>query len=64
MKVNGKQVVLESPLTLREYLEREGYKTQHVAVERNGEIVPRSSFSEIWLSDGDSMEIVCFVGGG
>lgn len=64
MKVNGKQVVLEKSLSLQEYLEREGYKTQHVAVERNGEIVPRSSFPEIVLSDEDSMEIVCFVGGG
>jgi thiazole synthase len=35
-----------------------------VAVERNGEIVPRSTLAEVALSDGDVLEIVHFVGGG
>jgi thiazole synthase len=35
-----------------------------VAVERNGEIVPRSTLTEAVLSDGDTLEIVHFVGGG
>ena len=35
-----------------------------VAVERNGEIVPRSTLAEVALADGDVLEIVHFVGGG
>src|SRR6185369_7109384 len=35
-----------------------------VAVERNGEIVPRSTHSDVALADGDVLEIVHFVGGG
>ena len=37
---------------------------EKVAVERNGEIVPRSTLEEVGLSDGDKLEIVHFVGGG
>ena len=35
-----------------------------VAVERNLEIVPRSTYAQVGLSDGDRIEIVHFVGGG
>lgn len=35
-----------------------------VAVERNREIVPRSTLAEVMLADGDQLEIVHFVGGG
>jgi len=35
-----------------------------VAVERNREIVPKSTFARVVLSDGDALEIVQFVGGG
>ena len=35
-----------------------------VAVERNGEIVPRSTLGDVALADGDLLEIVHFVGGG
>src|SRR5512133_1232394 len=37
---------------------------QKVAVERNGEIVPRSTLGQVMLADGDVLEIVHFVGGG
>ena len=64
MKVNGKFVRLAKPLSLQEYLEREKYVTAHVAVERNGHIVPRADFSRTMLGDEDCLEIVAFVGGG
>lgn len=38
--------------------------TRHVAVERNQAIVPRSTFADAPLMDGDRIEIVQFVGGG
>jgi len=37
---------------------------KRLAVERNGEIVPRSQFGETSLADGDQLEIVVAVGGG
>lgn len=41
-----------------------GLKPEKVAVERNGEIVPRSTLQDVALADGDVLEIVHFVGGG
>jgi sulfur carrier protein len=37
---------------------------KRLAIERNGEIVPRSQFAEMQLADGDKLEIVGAVGGG
>jgi thiamine biosynthesis protein ThiS len=41
-----------------------GLEQRKVAVERNEEIVPRSSYAETWLASGDALEIVHFIGGG
>ncbi|HEX7951560.1 MAG TPA: sulfur carrier protein ThiS [Burkholderiales bacterium] len=37
---------------------------KRIALERNGEIVPRSDFPDLELQDGDALEIVVAVGGG
>ncbi len=41
-----------------------GLDPKKVAVERNLEIVPRSTLADVMLADGDNLEIVHFVGGG
>ena len=41
-----------------------GLQVTKVAVERNREIVPRSTLADVALADGDELEIVHFVGGG
>ena len=64
MKWNGKQIALEMPVTVLEFLQQQGYNAQRVAVERNGEIVPKASYGETVLFDGDIIEVVSFVGGG
>ena len=64
MKVNGISQNLSERVTLRCFLERNDYDCIRVAVERNGEIVPRGSFGDILLDDSDTIEIVRFVGGG
>lgn len=64
MRVNGTETTLREPITLAEYLKREGYDSARVAVERNGHIVPKSGFQDTELSDQDTLEIVHFVGGG
>lgn len=50
--------------TLSEYLAGADYDPKRIAVERNGGIVPKARYSETVLQDGDTVEIVRFVGGG
>lgn len=64
MKWNGKQIALETPVTVLEFLQQQGYNAQRVAVERNGEIVRRADFEKELLRDEDTVEVVTFVGGG
>lgn len=64
MKVNGEQMSLSEEKTVGRFLEEEGYNRLRVAVERNGEIVPKSQYDQIFLSEADELEIVSFVGGG
>jgi sulfur carrier protein len=62
--VNGAAHRLEDPLDVRALLERLEMAGKKVAVERNGEIVPKSLHREILVEDGDRLEIVVAVGGG
>jgi len=63
VKVNGKELDLAGK-TVAEYLLTTDYDAKRIAVERNGEIVFKSQYSETVLNDGDSIEVVSFVGGG
>ena len=63
VKVNGKEIDIEGK-TLSEYLSATDYDPKRIAVERNGDIVFKSRYAETVLKDGDSIEIVSFVGGG
>ena len=62
--VNGEVRRLDQPINCAELLQRFELAGRRVAVERNGEIVPRSRFGEQMLADGDRLEIVVAVGGG
>lgn len=64
MRVNGKDIELKSGMTLAKFLAAHNYRAELVAVERNGQIVPRAEFGTVVLQDGDELEIVSFVGGG
>ena len=64
MKVNGEIVTLTEPISLKEFLEKSGYSTGRIAVERNGDIVPKQTYDAIMLTEADTLEIVHFVGGG
>lgn len=50
--------------TVAALVETLGYTGKRIAVERNGEIVPRSQHAEVALAEGDQIEIVVAVGGG
>lgn len=64
IKVNGINSDGIESLTLEGYLLQEGYTISRVAVELNGNIVPKSLYGETILAEGDSLEVVSFVGGG
>jgi sulfur carrier protein len=64
MKVNGKIVALEKQQSLYDFLMQQNYYLPTIAVERNGEIVPKATYKEVLLEDEDTLEIVRFVGGG
>lgn len=64
MRVNGKDIELKRGMTLAEFLAAYNYRAELVAVECNGQIVPRAEFGTVVLKDGDELEIVSFVGGG
>lgn len=62
--VNGNEISLSLPMTLSEYLEQNQYKLNQIAVELNGNIIPKSEYASVSLNDGDHLEVVSFVGGG
>ena len=63
--VNGDQRELEANTNLQQLLEKLSFdSTGRIAIEVNGEIVPRSSFQEQILHSGDTVEIVQAIGGG
>jgi sulfur carrier protein len=67
IQINGQPRTLEgvsSPATLPNVISGLSLKSDRIAVEHNGEIVPRSTWDRVSVSDGDRLEIVHFVGGG
>ena len=63
LSINGESRKVDSA-NLCALLDRLSLSGKRVAVEKNGEIVPRSRYPETSLSDGDQLEIVVAVGGG
>jgi len=64
LTINGESQNFDASLTVNELLGRIGLDPAKVAVERNLEIVPKSTYGKTPLSDGDKLEIVHFIGGG
>jgi len=63
VKINGKLLDIAGK-TVAEYLCTAGYDVKRIAVELNGDILPKSQYESYVLTDGDSVEIVSFMGGG
>ena len=63
VKVNGEERDIAGK-TIAEYLATTNYDMKRIAIEQNGDIVPKAAYAETVLADGDSIEIVSFVGGG
>jgi thiazole synthase len=64
ISVNGAARFFQPGATVRDLIEELGVRPEYVAVERNRELIPRGSYSEVRLSEGDEIEVVTLVGGG
>ena len=64
ININGESRQLPTSVTVAALIEEMGLSGKRIALERNGEIVPRSVFPTQHLSDNDRLEIVVAVGGG
>jgi len=62
--VNGQDQALDAPCSVTELLQQRGLDPQRVAVEHNRNVLLRDEFVSVILQDGDTLEIVQFVGGG
>lgn len=64
LTVNGDPLEVTGPMTVRALVEHLGLGGGPVAVERNGDVVPRKEHATTDVVEGDVIEIVHFVGGG
>ena len=64
IRVNGEHRRVRSGLSVADLALELGLEPNKVAVERNLEIVARSTLAQVKVEDGDDFEIVTFVGGG
>ena len=62
--VNGAAQRFDAPMNIAALLQSLAMAGKKVAVERNGEIVPKSAHARTLIGDGDQLEIVVAVGGG
>ncbi len=64
VRINGEPRQFPQAISIAALAEEMGLTGKRIALERNGEIVPRSRFAEQQLADGDRLEVVVAVGGG
>ena len=65
LTINGNSRSFETTqLSVAALVERMGLQGKRIAIECNGEIVPRAAYAEVMLASGDKLEIVGAVGGG
>ncbi len=62
--LNGKQMEYTQDKSVGAFLEEEGFHIARIAVELNGEILPKAQYGDTILQQGDKLEVVHFVGGG
>ena len=63
VKINGEELNIAGK-SIAEYLAATKYDPKRIAVERNGDIVPKAQYEDTFLCDGDRVEVISFVGGG
>ena len=63
VRINGKELDAAG-MTVSQYLDGTDFDRRRIAIERNGQILPKAQYDATILEDGDSIEVVSFVGGG
>ena len=63
VKINGKEIYADG-MSVGEYVKKAGYSQDRTVVELNCQIVKKQKYDEVFLKDGDHLEVVNFVGGG
>ncbi len=63
VKING-ELYDAAGMTVAEYLEQSHFDTSRIAIECNEDFLPKTKYAETVLKDGDTLEVVSFVGGG
>ncbi|OGT01801.1 MAG: thiamine biosynthesis protein ThiS [Gallionellales bacterium RIFCSPLOWO2_02_60_31] len=64
VSINGEPRQFPQAISVAAFIEEMGLTGKRIALERNGEIVPRGMFAAQQLADGDRLEVVVAVGGG
>lgn len=64
LTLNGQSAAVDAGTTLGQLIDARGIVRRMIAVEYNGEIIPRHQYDDIVLNDGDQLEVVQMVGGG
>ena len=64
LTINGQSQQFDAPINVAQLIDHLALHGKRIAIECNGEIVPRSRFSEQMLTHGDQLEVVVAVGGG
>ena len=62
--LNGKIFEFENDMSVYDFLAENGHELKFIAIERDGEILPKKLWSEHFMSEGKAYEIVTLVGGG
>lgn len=62
--INGEERAFGAPMSVEALLRELGIDPRKVAVERNLEIVPKSTYDDVMVAEGDRLEVVHFIGGG
>ncbi|MBR1443911.1 MAG: sulfur carrier protein ThiS [Firmicutes bacterium] len=64
MRLNGEETEVKEEMSIGKLLEEKGYRRERVAVELNGEILPKNKYDDTMIKNDDVIEVVSFVGGG
>ena len=64
IQLNGKKVIIRSDYSLFDLLKKYNLINKKVAIEHNGEIIPKTNLKKKNLKNNDKVEIVHFIGGG
>jgi len=64
IQLNGKKVKIHKHLNIKELVKKYKLNEKKIAIELNGEILPKSQYAKKELRDNDRVEIVHFIGGG